>query len=117
MYSLRDDPDYWEDIEREEKDRAGKRKCAVCGKTITSGYVWDGTDTFCSDACAAKVFDGDEGCVDILIDNGRLAWKEKFYITNEIDDTDQELTREQLMDEQYTNIGKAMLAGALYAYE
>lgn len=56
----------------------GIRKCAVCGKTITSGYVWDGTDTFCSDACAAKVFDGDHGCVNILIDDGRLVWKDKF---------------------------------------
>ena len=44
-------------------------------------------------------------------------YTEKFYITNEIDGTDQELTREQLMDERYTNIGKAMKAGALYAYE
>lgn len=56
----------------------GIRKCAVCGKTITSGYVWDSMDTFCSDACAAKVFDGDHGCVNILIDNGRLVWKDKF---------------------------------------
>ena len=56
----------------------GIRKCAVCGKIITSGYVWDGTDTFCSEDCAAKVFDGDHGCVDILIDEGRLVWKDKF---------------------------------------
>lgn len=78
MYSLRDDPDYWEDIEREEKDRAGKRTCAVCGKSITQGYVWDGTDKFCSEDCAASVFDGDTGCVNILIDDGRMEWKEKF---------------------------------------
>ena len=78
MYSLRDDPDYWEDIEREEKGRAGKRTCAVCGKVITSGYVWDGTDTFCSEECAAKALDDDPGCVDILLDCGRIEWKEKF---------------------------------------
>lgn len=56
----------------------GIRKCAECGRIITSGYVWDGTDTFCSEDCAAKVFDGDHGCVDILIDEGRLVWKDEF---------------------------------------
>lgn len=78
MYSLRDDPDYWEDIEREEIDRAGKRTCAVCGKIITSGFVWDDRDVFCSEECAATVFDGDTGCVNILIDDGRIVWKDKF---------------------------------------
>lgn len=58
--------------------KTNNRTCAVCGKVITSGYVWDGTDTFCSDECAAKVFDGDEGCVDILIDDGRIVWEDKF---------------------------------------
>lgn len=41
----------------------------------------------------------------------------KYYIENEIDGSEQELTEEQLMDEQYTNIGKAIKAGAFYAYE
>ena len=54
------------------------RRCAVCGKVITSGYVWDGTDTFCSDECAASVFGVDEECVNMLVDGGRLVWKEKF---------------------------------------
>jgi len=58
--------------------KTNNRTCAVCGKVITSGYVWDGTDTFCSDECAAKVFDGDDGCVDILIDDGRIVWEDKF---------------------------------------
>lgn len=40
----------------------------------------------------------------------------KFVITNEIDDTEQELTEQQLMDCTYTNIGYAMKNGALYAY-
>lgn len=54
------------------------RKCAVCGKIITSGYVWDGRDAFCSEECAATVFNGDTGCVNILIDDGRMVWKERF---------------------------------------
>jgi hypothetical protein len=39
-----------------------------------------------------------------------------FYILNEIDDTEQELNSEKMMDENYTNIGKAMTFGAFYAY-
>lgn len=54
------------------------RTCAVCGKSITSGFVWDGADTFCSEGCAASALGNDSGCVDILIDNGRIAWEEKF---------------------------------------
>ena len=55
------------------------RKCAECGKEITSGYVFDGTDTFCSKECATKFFDNDEGCVEILIDDGdRLVWHDTF---------------------------------------
>jgi len=51
------------------------RKCSVCGKEITEGYVFDGTDCFCSKECAAKFFDNDSGCVEILIDEGeRLVW-------------------------------------------
>ena len=39
-----------------------------------------------------------------------------FYIFNEIDDTEQELNSKTIMDEDYTNIGKAITFGALYAY-
>jgi len=39
-----------------------------------------------------------------------------FYVTNEIDGTEQELTEQQLMDRTYTNIGYALQHGALYAY-
>lgn len=54
------------------------RTCAVCGKTITQGYVWDGTDTFCSEHCAARALDNDTACVSILIDAGRIEWQEEF---------------------------------------
>jgi hypothetical protein len=50
----------------------------VCGKSITSGYVWDGTDTFCSEDCAAHALDNDPACVGILIDAGRIEWQEEF---------------------------------------
>ena len=51
------------------------RKCSVCGKQITEGYVFDGTDCFCSKECATNFFDNDEGCVEILLDDGnRLVW-------------------------------------------
>lgn len=66
------------EVSRTDMDKTNNRTCAVCGKVITSGYVWDSTDTFCSDECAASVFDGDEGCVDILIDDGRMVWQDKF---------------------------------------
>ena len=39
-----------------------------------------------------------------------------FYILNEIDDTKQELNSQTIMDEDYTNIGKAITLGAFYAY-
>ena len=39
-----------------------------------------------------------------------------FYILNEIDDTEQELNSQTIMDEEYTNIGKAITLGAFYAY-
>lgn len=55
------------------------RKCSVCGKQITEGYVFDGIDCFCSKECAANFFDDDEGCVEILIDEGdRLIWHDEF---------------------------------------
>ena len=51
------------------------KKCACCGATITSGYVWDNLDSFCSRECLVKVFNGDEGCADILIEEGeRIQW-------------------------------------------
>lgn len=39
-----------------------------------------------------------------------------FYILNEIDDTEQELNSQTIMDEEYTNIGKAITLGAFYTY-
>ena len=39
-----------------------------------------------------------------------------FYILNEIDDTKQELNSQTIMDEDYTNIGKAITFGSFYAY-
>ena len=39
-----------------------------------------------------------------------------FYIFNEIDDTEQELNSKTIMDEDYTNIGKAITFGTFYAY-
>ena len=41
----------------------------------------------------------------------------QYYVENEIDGSEQQLTEEQLMDEQHTNIGKAITAGAFYCYE
>lgn len=90
MDSLRYDPDYCEDMEREAKAREATRTCAVCGKSITSGYVWDGTDTFCSDACAASPFEnpyageqGDSATLEMLIDEGRMVWRNEFH-SNEL---------------------------------
>ena len=54
------------------------RTCAVCGKAITCGYVWDGTDIFCSEDCAAHALDNDPACVSILIDDGRIEWQGEF---------------------------------------
>lgn len=39
-----------------------------------------------------------------------------FYIINEIDNSEDELSSEQLFDERYTNIGEALNKKALYAY-
>ena len=41
---------------------------------------------------------------------------ETFEILNEIDGTEQELNSQTIMDEEYTNIGKAITLGAFYAY-
>ena len=40
-----------------------------------------------------------------------------FYILNEIDGTEQELNSQTIMDEEYTNIGKAITLGSFYAYK
>lgn len=37
-----------------------------------------------------------------------------FYVLNEIDDTEQELTEQELMNNDLTNIGKAINNGAFY---
>jgi hypothetical protein len=39
-----------------------------------------------------------------------------FYILNEIDDTEQELNSKTIMNQGYTNIGKAITLGTFYAY-
>lgn len=60
---------------------ATSRRCAVCGCPTYSGFLFDGTTCLCSKHCATKFFAGDEGCVEILIDDGeRLVWQEEFPI-------------------------------------
>lgn len=39
-----------------------------------------------------------------------------FYVLNEIDGTEQELTEQELMSSDITNIGKAINNGAFYLY-
>lgn len=41
---------------------------------------------------------------------------DNFYIVNEIDGTEQTLTKKQLFDEDYTNIGTSINKGSFYAY-
>ena len=61
--------------------------------------------------------DGIECC--ILLNHGVYSVKfiqwsvDTFYVFNAIDESDQELTVDQIMDDNYTNIGKAMKMGAL----
>ena len=61
--------------------------------------------------------DGIECC--ILLNHGvysvkYISWSvDTFYVFNYIDESDQELTEDQIMDDNYTNIGKAMKMGAL----
>ena len=63
--------------EPEEPKKAEKRFCAICGKELSEkAIVWDGTDAFCDEDCAAKAFDGDYDCVEILLDEGRLKWEQ-----------------------------------------
>lgn len=61
----------------EEPKKPEKRFCAICGKELSEkAIVWDGTDAFCNEDCAAKAFDGDYDCVEILLDEGRLKWEQ-----------------------------------------
>ena len=64
--------------------------------------VGDGRDFFISFGCARSskyiTYDG-----------------EKFWVLNYIDDSEQVLTKEQMDDEEYTNIGKAIRNGCFYA--
>lgn len=59
-------------------DKEVKMVCANCGRIVSQGYVWDGTDVFCSDKCASQVLGDDTGCLEILVDDGRMEWKDKF---------------------------------------
>lgn len=50
--------------------------CSVCGKKITEGYVWDGTECFCSEECLTSRF-YDKAAVPILIEEGeRVVWEQ-----------------------------------------
>lgn len=54
------------------------RRCAVCGKKITSGFLWDERDYFCSEECGAKALGNDMGCFEILRDDGRMIYYDEF---------------------------------------
>ena len=41
---------------------------------------------------------------------------DSFTVLNEIDDTEQVLNSKQIMDDDYTNIGKAIRFGSFYKY-
>lgn len=72
------------------------KKCSVCGKFITSGYVWDGTDCFCSEECLKSIFPDDPAAADILIDEGeRIVWQDCIGTTKTFDDVLALLTDEQ----------------------
>ena len=46
-----------------------------------------------------------------------VSWQDNvFVVVNEIDDTDQELTEEQMEDKALTNIGEAIKKGAFFMY-
>lgn len=63
------------------------KKCSVCGKFITSGYVFDGTDCYCSDKCLHSIFPDDPAAADILIDEGeRIVWQDCIGTTKTFDD-------------------------------
>ena len=56
-----------------------KRKCEICGKEITSGYVFDDEFCFCSFDCLVENFYGDIGCAEILVDEGqRVIWHDNL---------------------------------------
>lgn len=44
-------------------------------------------------------------------------YNQVFFITNFIDGSEQKLTEQHIMDQQYTNIGFAMSKGALFKYD
>ena len=54
--------------------------------------------------------------------NGCRSWKvisynvenDKWFVLNEVDDSEQELTSQQMLDTNYTNIGSAISKGAFY---
>lgn len=54
--------------------------------------------------------------------NGCRSWKvisydeenDKWFVLNEVDDSEQELTSQQMFDANYTNIGSAISKGAFY---
>lgn len=54
--------------------------------------------------------------------NGCRSWKlisydaenDKWFVLNEVDDSEQELTSQQMLDANYTNIGSAISKGAFY---
>ena len=63
------------------------KKCSVCGKFITSGYVFDGTDCYCSEECLKSMFPDDPAAADILIDEGeRIVWQDCIGTTKTFDD-------------------------------
>lgn len=56
-----------------------KKTCAVCGKKVYQGFLFDRKECLCSKECATKFFNGDEGCVEILAEeNDRLKWHCQF---------------------------------------
>ena len=55
------------------------KTCAVCGKKVYQGFLFDRKECLCSKECATKFFNGDEGCVEILAEeNDRLKWHCQF---------------------------------------
>ena len=61
------------------KSMSGKKICQCCGKEVMAGFLFDSTTCLCSKECATHFFADDEGCVEILIEDGdRLVWHDKF---------------------------------------
>lgn len=64
-----------QELESRLKSRFSNARCCVCGKQVTSGYVWDGKSVICSDDCGHIIFDDDHAAFDILVDEGkRMVW-------------------------------------------